>query len=131
MRLSPSFLALAAAIIPSATVALPFQKRIDQQTIASVQPWENACTAAGGGEQCNPIAVNAAATLLAAAGPCEQQDNADKMIDLAKQLNNNADMIKFAQIFAQQPRNTVRLFPLSYLFSVTLISAISSPRAKL
>ena len=30
------------------------------------------------------------------------------MIDLAKQLNNDADMIKFAQIFAQQPRNTVR-----------------------
>ncbi|KAH9829961.1 uncharacterized protein C8Q71DRAFT_384598 [Rhodofomes roseus] len=28
------------------------------------------------------------------------------MIDLAKQLNSDADMIKFAQIFAQQPRNT-------------------------
>ena len=31
------------------------------------------------------------------------------MIDLAKTLNNDADMIKFAQIFAQQPRNTVRV----------------------
>jgi hypothetical protein len=30
------------------------------------------------------------------------------MVDLAKTLNNDADMIKFAQIFAQQPRNTVR-----------------------
>ena len=29
------------------------------------------------------------------------------MIDLAKTLNNDPDMIKFAQIFAQQPRNTV------------------------
>jgi len=29
------------------------------------------------------------------------------MIDLAKQLNNDAQMIKLAQIFAQQPRNTV------------------------
>ena len=30
------------------------------------------------------------------------------MIDLAKTLNNDADMIKFTQIFVQQPRNTVR-----------------------
>jgi len=29
------------------------------------------------------------------------------MIDLAKQLNNDAKMIQLAQIFAQQPRNTV------------------------
>ena len=29
------------------------------------------------------------------------------MIDLAKQLNNDPDMIKLAQVFAQQPRNTV------------------------
>lgn len=29
------------------------------------------------------------------------------MIDLAKQLNNDAQMIKLAQIFCQQPRNTV------------------------
>ena len=51
--------------------------------------------------------MTAFSTLLAAAGPCDQQNSADAMIDLAKQLNNNADMIKFAQIFAQQPRNTV------------------------
>lgn len=39
------------------------------------------------------------------------------MIDLAKQLNNDADMIKFAQIFAQQPRNTVSpLFCFLYAF---------------
>lgn len=31
------------------------------------------------------------------------------MIDLAKQLNSNAAMISAAQIFAQQPRNTVSL----------------------
>ena len=29
------------------------------------------------------------------------------MIDLAKQLNNDAAMIQLAQIFCQQPRNTV------------------------
>lgn len=65
-------------------------------------------TAAGGALKCNPVSVTAFSTLLAAAGPCEQQNSADAMIDLAKQLNNDADMIKFAQIFAQQPRNTVR-----------------------
>lgn len=108
MRLSASFIALAVTLLPAATLALPVQKRIAQTTIDSVQPWENACTAAGGKEQCNSIAVTAAATLLAAAGPCDQQNNADIMINLAKQLNNDADMIKFAQIFAQQPRNTVR-----------------------
>lgn len=52
--------------------------------------------------------MTAFTTLLAAAGPCEQQDSADAMVDLAKTLNSDADMIKFAQIFAQQPRNTVR-----------------------
>ena len=65
--------------------------------------------AAGGADKCNPVSVTAFTTLLAAAGPCEQQDSADAMIDLAKTLNNDADMIKFAQIFVQQPRNTVRL----------------------
>ena len=52
--------------------------------------------------------MTAFTTLLAAAGPCDQQDSADAMIDLAKTLNNDADMIKFTQIFVQQPRNTVR-----------------------
>ena len=51
--------------------------------------------------------MTAFSTLLAAAGPCEQQNAADQMIDLAKQLNNDAQMIKLAQIFSQQPRNTV------------------------
>lgn len=30
------------------------------------------------------------------------------MVDLAKQLNNNEEMIRLAQIFVQQPRNSVR-----------------------
>ncbi|KAG6866557.1 hypothetical protein C0991_002042 [Blastosporella zonata] len=62
--------------------------------------------AAGGGEQCNPVSVTAFSTLLAAPGPCEQQNAADQMIDLAKQLNSDADMIRLTQIFVQQPRNT-------------------------
>lgn len=65
---------------------------------------------AGGGTQCNPISVTAFTTLLAAAGPCDQQNAADQMVNLAKQLNNDASMIQLAQIFCQQPRNTVSLF---------------------
>ena len=64
--------------------------------------------AAGGADQCNPLSITAFTTLLAAAGPCDQQNAGDQMIDLAKTLNNDADMIKFTQIFVQQPRNTVR-----------------------
>ncbi|CAL1715639.1 unnamed protein product [Somion occarium] len=84
----------------------PLYKRIAQTIAESTAQWEKACLAAGGGEKCNPVSVTAFSTLLAAAGPCEQQDSADAMIDLAKTLNNDPDMIKLAQIFAQQPRNT-------------------------
>jgi hypothetical protein len=55
------------------------------------------------------VAVAAFGTLLAAPGPCEQQDAADNMINLAKTLKNDPEMIKFAQLFAQQPRNSVSL----------------------
>ncbi|KAG1732485.1 hypothetical protein EDB19DRAFT_1831308 [Suillus lakei] len=72
----------------------------------STTKWEAACDAAGGGAQCNQVAVASFGTLLAAPGPCEQQNAADNMVDLAKTLNSNADMIELAQIFAQQPRNS-------------------------
>lgn len=98
----PSLLLLAL----SASAAPTLNKRIAQVISDSTKKWEAACDAAGGGQQCNTIAVNSFGTLLAAAGPCDQQNAADNMIDLAKQLNNNADMIKFAQLFAQQPRNS-------------------------
>lgn len=62
--------------------------------------------AAGGGQQCNPLSIAAFSTLLAAPGPCEQQDAADNMIDLGKTLTNNSEVIRLTQIFAQQPRNT-------------------------
>ncbi|KIJ20625.1 hypothetical protein PAXINDRAFT_165529 [Paxillus involutus ATCC 200175] len=84
----------------------PLRKRIAQTISDSTTQWEQACDAAGGGAQCNQIAVAAFSTLLAAPGPCEQQNSADNMIDLAKTLNSDPDMIKFAQIFAQQPRNS-------------------------
>lgn len=81
-------------------------KRISQQISASTQPWVQACQTAGGGSQCNTISQKAFSTLLAAAGPCDQQNAADDMIDLAKSLNSNAKMIQLAQVFAQQPRNS-------------------------
>ncbi|KAJ3760229.1 hypothetical protein EV360DRAFT_40248 [Lentinula raphanica] len=93
---------------------LSLNKRIAQTTIDSVTPWETACTNAGGGSQCNPIAVTAASTLLAAAGNCDQQNSADAMINLAKTLNNDATMISLAQIFAQQPRNSPNSLAVPY-----------------
>lgn len=88
-----------------ASAAPLLEKRIAQVTSDSKTAWEQACVAAGGGSQCNKIGINAASTLLAAADACAQQDAADDMIDLAKQLDNDPEMIRLAQIFVQQPRN--------------------------
>ncbi|KAI0742095.1 hypothetical protein C8Q80DRAFT_1197948 [Daedaleopsis nitida] len=105
VQLTSTFLLTLSAVAMHAQGA-PLHRRIAQVISDSTTLWEKACLAAGGGEKCNPVSVTAFSTLLAAAGPCEQQDSADAMIDLAKTLNNDPDMIKFAQIFAQQPRNT-------------------------
>ncbi|KAF4593041.1 hypothetical protein EYR38_008750 [Pleurotus pulmonarius] len=93
---------------------LPLTKRIAQTISASTAKWEQACIAAGGAQQCNPVSVTAFTTLLAAAGPCEQQNSADAMVDLAKSLGNDAEMIRLAQIFAQQPRNTPTSLSVQY-----------------
>ncbi|KAJ1300426.1 hypothetical protein OPQ81_005246 [Rhizoctonia solani] len=98
-------LAAFTALLAVSASALPFHKRVAQTTIDSVKPWEAACIQAGGGAQCNEIAVTAAGTLLAAPPACAQQDSADAMITLAKSLNNDSEMIRLAQIFRQQPRN--------------------------
>jgi hypothetical protein len=103
-------LALAAATVNGA----PLNKRIAQVIADSTTKWEAACTKAGGADQCNAISVEAFSTLLAAPGPCEQQNAGDKMIDLAKTLNNDPDMIKFAQIFVQQPRNSPNALSVPY-----------------
>ena len=62
-------------------------------------------TAAGGGAQCNQVSVASFTTLLAAGDPCDHQNAADNMINLAKTLKNNAQLIALSQVFAQQPRN--------------------------
>ncbi|KAF8636409.1 hypothetical protein AX17_003591 [Amanita inopinata Kibby_2008] len=94
------------SLIAATASGAPLEKRIAQTISASTTKWEQACLAAGGGQKCNPLSITAFSTLLAGAGPCEQQDAADQMIDLAKSLNNNAQMIALTQIFTQQPRNT-------------------------
>ncbi|KAI0699627.1 hypothetical protein C8T65DRAFT_659253 [Cerioporus squamosus] len=106
VQLTSALLLALSTIAMQAHGAPVLNKRIAQTIADSTAKWEKACIAAGGADKCNPVSVTAFTTLLAAAGPCEQQDSADAMIDLAKTLNNDADMIKFAQIFAQQPRNT-------------------------
>ena len=103
VRLSPL---IANAALVCSVVALPFTKRISEIIDDSMVKWKPACFAANGGEQCNDFSVRGFTTLLAAAKPCDQQDAADSMIDLAKSLNSQ-DMIRFTQIFVQQPRNTV------------------------
>ncbi|KAJ7606102.1 hypothetical protein DFH06DRAFT_1348196 [Mycena polygramma] len=93
---------------------LALDKRIQQTIADSTAKWEQACLAAGGGEKCNPLSVTAFTTLLAAAGPCEQQNAGDAMIQLAQTLNNDPEMIKLTQIFVQQPRNTPNSVSIPY-----------------
>lgn len=113
------------ASVAAAPAPLKLDKRIAQTISDSTTAWVQACVStysrsqegcahslgiqnkAGGGQQCNTVSQNAFMTLLAAGGNCDQQNAADGMVNLAKQLNNDADMIRLAQIFVQQPRNAV------------------------
>ncbi|KAF9512537.1 hypothetical protein BS47DRAFT_1345312 [Hydnum rufescens UP504] len=83
----------------------PISKRIAQVISDSTTKWVAACQTAGGGQNCGTVSVAAFTTLLAAGNPCDHQDAADNMIDLAKTLPNNAQMISLTQVFVQQPRN--------------------------
>jgi len=91
------------------TQAAPVQieRRIDQTISDATRLWQQACVAAGGTQdKCSGIAVPAFTSLLEAGGVCDQQNSADSMIDLAKQLGSDPEMIRLAQIFVQQPRNS-------------------------
>jgi len=83
--------------------ALPTTLKRDFTT-DSTQPWLKACQNAGGGDKCSTIRDTATQSLLSTSGICAQQNAADQMINLAKTLDNNAEMITLAQIFVQQPR---------------------------
>jgi len=81
------------------------QKRIAQVISDSMTKWEAACDASTKSLQCNVLAVAAFGTLLAAAGPCDQQNAADNLMDFSKQ-SSSQEMIALAQVFTQQPRNS-------------------------
>lgn len=84
----------------------------DRNTFAHLQ------TNSDNDDQCNTISWSAFTTLLAAGKNGDQQDVADRMVDLAKQLNNNADIIRLAQILVQQPKNAMRFYHPSYTISI-------------
>ncbi|KAI0294067.1 hypothetical protein B0F90DRAFT_1641311 [Multifurca ochricompacta] len=96
---------MAALLVASTSSAMPLQKRIAQTISDSTKQWVQACTKAGGANKCNTVSQAAFQTLLAAGANCDQQNAADQMVDLAKTLNNDPNMIRLAQIFVQQPRN--------------------------
>ncbi|KAK0496622.1 hypothetical protein EDD18DRAFT_1320074 [Armillaria luteobubalina] len=96
-----SLFVLSASIALSS--ALPLQKRIAQTIADATHDWEQASHRGWCG-QCNPLSQTAFTSLLAAGGNCDK-NAADQMIDLAKQLNNDADMIRLTLLFVQQPRN--------------------------
>jgi hypothetical protein len=62
-------------------------------------------TVSKGSPLCNQLSIAAFQTLLANAGPCDQQNATDSLVDLSKKLKSQ-EMLKLAQIFAQQPRNS-------------------------
>lgn len=121
---------LALALVSSIHAA-PLQKRIQQVIADSLTQWEQACINAGGGIRCNPLKVSAFSTLLIAPGPCEQQNAADQMIDLARELNNDAEMIRLAQIFRQQPRNSVCISPFPNLGYLNLFFSLLQSRSSI
>lgn len=94
--------------------AVPLEKRIAQVISDSTQQWVQACTAAGGAGKCGTTSQTAFMTLLAGAGDCDQQNAADAMIDLAKNLNNDPKMISLTQVFVQQPRNSPNKLSVNY-----------------
>jgi hypothetical protein len=99
-------LAFIAAALISVQASPLLEKRIAQTIADSLTKWQAACLAASNNSpQCNELAVPAFTTLLAASGPCDQQDNADKLMDFSKQQNSQ-EMIALAQVFCQQPRNS-------------------------
>jgi hypothetical protein len=111
-RISVTILGLVAVF--AQVSALPIlEKRIAQVIDQSTAKWETACLAAGGSERCNPLSIKAFDTLLANAGDCDQQDQADDMVDLGKSLNS-VDVISLSQVFAQQPRNSPNSVAIPY-----------------
>ncbi|KAF8968536.1 hypothetical protein BDZ97DRAFT_1755207 [Flammula alnicola] len=103
-----SFFVFAAFLFQYAQAApVQIDRRIDQTITDSTKDWQEACVNAGGTQdKCSGVAVPAFTSLLESGGVCDQQNSADTMIDLAKQLKSDPEMIRLAQLFVQQPRNS-------------------------
>jgi hypothetical protein len=91
-------------------------KRIAQTDLGQVaQSWQNLCVKSGGkrdpaNDPCVVLAgVNGINSLLAGAGACAQQDNADAMIDFAKSpgITNKQALIDNAIAYRKHPRNAL------------------------
>ncbi|KAI0342963.1 hypothetical protein BDW22DRAFT_1393621 [Trametopsis cervina] len=97
-------------------VSHPLTRRISEITEDAMLKWKPACFAAAGAnhDACNQFSVRGITSLLAQAKPCDQQNTADDILDFAKTLKNGSDLIKFTQIFAQQPRLTPEALSVPY-----------------
>jgi hypothetical protein len=96
----------------------PLLKRIAQTDLGQVaQSWQNLCIASGGprdpnNDPCVVLAgINGINALLANADACAQQDNADAMVDFAKQpgINNEQALIGNAIAYRKHPRNALNI----------------------
>jgi len=96
---------------------LALVKRIAQSDLPAVaQSWQNLCLVSGGDIQTNDpcvqlAGINGINSLLAGADPCDQQDNADAMIDFANSpgIVNQAALIANAVAYRQHPRNALNI----------------------
>lgn len=100
----------------------PFQanllKRIAQSDLGQVaQSWQNLCVKSGGprpagNDPCVVLAgQNGISSLLANADVCAQQNNADAMVDFAKQpgVTNKQALINNAIAYRKHPRNALNI----------------------
>jgi len=99
------------------SVSVSLMKRIAQDDLNAVaQSWQDLCEASGGdivtNTPCVTLAgVNGINALLANGGPCDQQDNADAMIDFAKSdgVTNGPALIANAISYREHPRNALNI----------------------
>ncbi|KAI0064584.1 hypothetical protein BV25DRAFT_1800343 [Artomyces pyxidatus] len=93
------------------------ERRIAQADLPDVaESWQALCLVSGGdiftNEPCvNLAGINGINALLATGGVCDQQDNADAMIDFAKSANvtNGPALIANAIAYRQHPRSAVEV----------------------
>ncbi|KAI0797585.1 hypothetical protein C8Q75DRAFT_9212 [Abortiporus biennis] len=99
----------------STTMSVVLSKRIAQADLPDIaQSWQDLCLVSGGdiftNEPCVTLAgINGINALLANADPCDQQDNADVMIDFAKSegVTNSDALIANAIAYRKHPRNAL------------------------